>query len=64
MKDNKPTDLDVAKVNDLAINATEDDAASLDAVEDDAATLEEEECTEEDSARRYYLNIYRVSFMC
>ncbi len=64
MKDNEPTDLDIAKVDDLAINAAEDDLASLDAVEDNATTLKEEECTEEDSARRYYLIIYCGSFMC
>ncbi len=51
MKDNNPADLDAAKVNDVVINAVEDDAASLHAVEDNATTLETEECAREDGAR-------------
>ena len=47
MKDNNPTNLDAAKVDDVAINDVENDAASL-AAEGNVTTLEAEECAKED----------------
>ncbi len=59
-----PTDLDAAKDNDVAINAVEDDATSLHTAEDNATTLKAKKYAKEDGARRYYLSIYSVCFMC